>query len=614
MKKIFTFLFIALFKLSTAQSYSQGDIAVDFQISLVHDDNSCVSFPSFSFFMITINNSHVGDTVLVKDFFSNSLISLEINNSGQNPWIINLQPEYMGFQFIPDFNLNSSGDYALSTILYKIKNDNDSINDAYGIGFIHVDNPCIYSTVSGTSYSDINSNCIYDGNDGTFFNLMVNTEASYNINGNYPNQTVFNNGFTPFGIYTTYVQQSFLSSCTVSFNNSMLPFAYPNSCTPGIYNFTTLPQTNVDFALQCSSNIDVSVFAGASSQIRPGIPFMLYPHVGNMGCDTVSGWLKLVLDNRVTYNSVLSTLPPNLINGDTLVWNYVPISNISNSGFWNSLTASLHLTPDTTVNIGDTLCFYIYSNLPSADINPSNNQNTICLPVVNSYDPNEKHVSPKGLGITGIIPPSQEFLTYTVFFQNTGNASAINVKVVDTLDTNILPQSLEILGRSHSMTPQWLAPGVVRFNFNNINLPDSNSNETASHGFLTFRVKTNGSLPLGTQIQNKANIYFDFNAPIITNTTLNTVDIVTGDFAISKNKNLIISPNPAKEIVTLKNLNYKHGTISCLEVYNLSGIKILEQKLNSTNSTINISEFSKGIYIFKLVCEGEVSVAKVAVE
>jgi hypothetical protein len=63
----------------------------------------------------------------------------------------------------------------------------------------------------------------------------------------------------------------------------------------------------------------------------------------------------------------------------------------------------------------------------------------------------------------------------------------------------------------------------VRFNFPNINLPDSTNNEPESHGYIQYKIKRNAGLSPGTAISNKASIYFDFNAPIVTNTVTNNI-------------------------------------------------------------------------------------------
>jgi uncharacterized repeat protein (TIGR01451 family) len=233
---------------------------------------------------------------------------------------------------------------------------------------------------------------------------------------------------------------------------------------------------------------------------------------------------------------------------------------------------------------------------------------------VNSYDPNIKEVMPKGVGATGVIPPSTSELTYTVHFQNTGNASAINVYIIDTLDVNVIPESIEILGRSHTMSPQWLAPGVIKFNFTNINLADSFSNEPASHGFVTFKAKLESNLNLGTVIENTAYIYFDFNAPIVTNTAINTIDLLTSTSVQIVNANLSVYPNPVKEELFISISNFKSNTNNYLEIFNIAGQKMMDQSITQQATKVDLSGLSKGLYLLKTNVEGTISTVKIVKE
>jgi uncharacterized repeat protein (TIGR01451 family) len=611
MKKLLLLALLFIAKTAISQTYLQGDIFVNTTFFGAHDSTQCGTNGNIMY-DVMINNSFLGDTLLIKDPGSNTLIMMEINNTGMNPWNLSL-PGFGGPPFIPDY-LASGGFVNFFGVPLKFKNGLDSIDNVFSFFQVPVPNPCSYGSLSGNVYVDNNSDCIYNTGDGTL-NSFFGLNVSATFNGSffdYYNYTV-----PSAGTYNIDVQTSYLINGQLSYSLGMLPFAYPNSCTPSIYNFdvnSAFPVTNLDFALQCTSNIDVATFANIAGPVRPGVPFMFYPHVNNLGCDTVSGWMQLILDNRVTYNPSLSSVPPTTISGDTLTWNYGPISNLSNNGFWNSLTAGLHLTPNTTVNIGDTLCFSVSTNVPTNDINAANNQYAACYPVVNSYDPNIKEVSPKGVGATGIIPPTTTELTYTVHFQNTGNASAINVYIIDTLDVNIIPESIEIIGRSHTMTPAWLAPGVMKFSFNNINLADSFSNEPASHGFVTFKAKLENNLNLGTVIENTAYIYFDFNAPIVTNTAINTIDLLTSTSVQTVNANVSVYPNPAKEELFISINNLKSNAISYLEIYNIAGQKVLDQSILQNNTKLDLSGLSKGLYLLKMNVEGTVSTVKIVKE
>ncbi len=60
----------------------------------------------------------------------------------------------------------------------------------------------------------------------------------------------------------------------------------------------------------------------------------------------------------------------------------------------------------------------------------------------------------------------------------------------------------------------------IKFTFDNILLPDSSADFEASQGFVSFRISQKAGVPLETNIENRAGIFFDFNAPVYTNTTV----------------------------------------------------------------------------------------------
>ena len=331
----------------------------------------------------------------------------------------------------------------------------------------------------------------------------------------------------------------------------------------------------------------------------------------------VSGLLKLVLDANVVYNSGLSYNPANTVIGDTLIWNYTNLTNISSGGYWNSFLSGIHLTPTAAVNIGDTLCFRVFTAVPPGDLDAANNDYTICLPVVNSYDPNFKEVSPKGVGAAGNIPLSTDELNYTIHFQNTGTATAFFVSVIDSLDSDITFNSLQILGTSHTATPQWLAPGVVKFSFYNIYLPDSGSNEPASHGFIRFKVKLNSSLPLGTEIKNHANIYFDSNPAVVTNTVINTLTNFAGLNEVSKYNGMVtVFPNPATDNATFVIQSDKSVGDYSFELTDILGNVIKKiMGINETQFAISRSGLSNGIYFYKVYTKKDiVGIGKLVIE
>lgn len=143
-----------------------------------------------------------------------------------------------------------------------------------------------------------------------------------------------------------------------------------------------------------------------------------------------------------------------------------------------------------------------------------------CQEIIDSYDPNDKVVTPLGVTNNNYIKTGTE-MYYKIRFQNTGSDTAYNIIVRDTLSTHIDLRTFSVGGASHKYNYAIKGQGkpVLEVTFANINLPDSATDEAGSNGFFTYKVGHKAGIAQGTQITNKADIYFDFNSPITTNTT-----------------------------------------------------------------------------------------------
>ncbi|MFN5295407.1 MAG: CARDB domain-containing protein [Flavobacteriales bacterium] len=163
----------------------------------------------------------------------------------------------------------------------------------------------------------------------------------------------------------------------------------------------------------------------------------------------------------------------------------------------------------------------LVDDLPCGDESPFVDQ--YCGQVVGSFDPNDKQGFPGGIGEANEILPNEQ-LQYLIRFQNTGTAPAYTVVIRDTLDTDLDIFSVTPGVSSHDYTFTMYGERVLQWTFNSIMLPDSFSNEEESHGFITYTVNQLPDLQDGTAINNSAAIYFDSNEPVITNTTLHTIN------------------------------------------------------------------------------------------
>lgn len=296
-----------------------------------------------------------------------------------------------------------------------------------------------------------------------------------------------------------------------------------NLTTPGIYTVSVSDSSGciasnaylINGKLVLGNGFDLKANLHTTN-FRPGVSSFVQLDAFNDGCTPISGNLALIYDTTLlVYNS--STLTPSTISGDTLFWNF---QNITYDSL--HITPKIYFTTKTTAQIGDKVCFETIINPITGDADTTNNIKNYCFPVINGYDPNDKQVYPQGECIPGYIDTNQ-VLTYTVRFQNTGNASAINIYVLDSLDTNLDLNSVRVVGSSHKMHTEVLPGNTLKFVFNNIHLPDSNSNEALSHGYVIFEVSPTPNLAHGTPITNDVGIYFDYNPPVYTNTVLNTI-------------------------------------------------------------------------------------------
>jgi uncharacterized repeat protein (TIGR01451 family) len=243
---------------------------------------------------------------------------------------------------------------------------------------------------------------------------------------------------------------------------------------------------------------------------------------------------------------------------------------------------------DTFAQAGTPVCAHLTLITNPTDADTINNEYDFCYNVVNSYDPNMKEVYP-----VNVLPGYDDWFTYTIHFQNTGNAPAFNIRLRDTLDANLDINTFEIRGYSHPAIVS-INGNILTVRFNNIMLPDSTTDYEGSMGYFQYRMKPLPNLPLGTQIENTAYIYFDYNAPIITNTTQNNFQLVTDLKSIdAKESNFVIYPNPSSGIYFFKD----NRNLQSIEVYNMMGELILSQ---GSAKQINLQAFPKGIYVVRI--------------
>ena len=363
----------------------------------------------------------------------------------------------------------------------------------------------------------------------------------------------------------------------------------------------------------CSSNYcetisnvpvqDLQAYLYHQTTVTPGFPVWVYLEYYNAGTISMNGTVTYRYPAGTTVNATSVVPTSHDVVNRLLTFTFSNLYPYSSDYIYVDLTASSSLTLGSMAD--DTL----WVNPIAGDLTPADNVSTISDSVVGSWDPNDKAVSPKGEGAEGIVPMATNELSYRIRFQNTGTAAAVNVIVRDTLDNSIDLTTVQETNASHDHVTQ-LVGNVLTITFNNINLPDSGSNYAGSQGFIALHAKLKPSLTSGTRITNTAAIYFDFNAPVITNTVVTTLFDKTSGINSVQRFDFSLVPSPASSMVTLRG-EFEAG--SMYEVTNQLGQVLMtgEVKANSTN--LNISKLSGGIYLVKVISGSKVGIQRLTV-
>ena len=284
-------------------------------------------------------------------------------------------------------------------------------------------------------------------------------------------------------------------------------------------------------------------------------------------------------------------------------------ANQSNDHPWANLPSATveACTSNGSFEIG------FFSMFPVVDYGESYDE--LCQEVVGSYDPNDKQGFPKGYGDDHYIERNVD-LRYLIRFQNTGTDTAFTVKITDEISTHLDMRTFRPGASSHDYIMDIVGQEVT-FTFNNIMLPDSFANEPASNGWLEYEISQRFDLPLETTIENKAAIFFDFNEPIITNTTVHTIgekflETTSLKDIFETKQPLVFSPNPVQQ----GQFVFIESKVDHNLSYQLLGIDgQLIQSGNLESGKLQIPKLAPmGIYLINLIDKnGEIEYGKLVI-
>ncbi|MEH1009439.1 T9SS type A sorting domain-containing protein [Winogradskyella sp. ECml5-4] len=427
--------------------------------------------------------------------------------------------------------------------------------------------------IYGTVILDMDSDGC-DAQDALLENILVSTTDGVEVFSVFTNANGIYQLFPDEGEFTTSVVSSFSEYYSIS----------PNTA---VSNFSGNGNTDmVDFCFMSIGEIDdlkISIYPSQNDP-RPGFDTSYQLVFKNNGTTQISGSVSFEFnDSKLNFLNASETVASQTAN--TLSFDFTNLNPFET----RIINLQFNVFPPPTTNINDILLSTATINPVTGDETEEDNTFSLEQTVIGSYDPNNITCLE---GDEIFIEDVDKYLHYLIRFQNTGTASAINVRVEHVLDDKLDFTTMQLESLSHSGRVEIADQTYVRFVFDNINLPDSTNDEPNSHGYIAFKIKPKSDVVVGNIISGVADIYFDFNPAIITN-TLNT-EIVeplsVDEFDLSDIK---LFPNPTKDILRINS----NKTIESIKLFNNLGQLLY---LSTNTDSINLSSFKSGIYIIEL--------------
>ncbi len=456
-----------------------------------------------------------------------------------------------------------------------------------GYRFLPVGNcvgPMPSDSVKGKVFVDYNNNCVQDPNEFPIYNraVLANGGQFYgwtNVGGNYAI------GLAP----ASYTISEYVTG----------PYFASNCVSGGAYNVTLSGNTynNADFAdsvaVICS---DITVDVGTGPMRRCGTSYAGITYCNNGNYPDSSVVVTLFLNDSLTINAS-SMAFVNITGTNTYEFTIGTLM----PGQCGNIQLQLAVGCDSA---GTEYCLStIIDGAYATDCDPLNNVASECQVLVAACDPNEKRVAAQsghGYVFEDEMAANDE-LTYQISFQNLGTSYAEDVVIRDTLDdTHLRLESLQP-GAASAPYNYVLIGNVVTFRFENIMLPAASVDEPASHGFVKFSIQQQaGHLP-GTVIHNDAAIYFDFEAPVFTNQTTNTIPL-SAAVTIGLQDAAQIYPNPGKDQLIVQRLIDTEMTFVMMD---LTGKEVRRATLSGLRTTVVTTDLNAGVYLYRLESNGQ---------
>lgn len=581
-------------------------------------------------------------------FFDNSIETIDFTSSpkltdldgGKNPLqsidlsqLPNLETLWVGYTLISTLDLSNSNkltgfnvsscpnlesinlkngitedlDYLESDLLDYFKTDCSNFSDCPKLKYICGDEgelESISRKIAGYNYTNcvVGGYCSFDKG-GTSFTIQGNNRIDSNKNGcdvsdlpasnikftisdGIETGTVIANDSGNYSIKVkdgTYIVTPILENADYfTISPSSINVAFPTDASPFTQDFCITP---VD------SHNDLEITLIPLEAARPGFDTkykLIYKNKGNIVQSGVVNLtfediiLDLVISNPVISNQSLNNLS----------WDFYNLKPFETREITFTINLNGPMEIPAIVN-GASLRYKATINTVETDENTNDNTFIFDHKVVGSFDPNDKTCLEGS-----IITPSLigEYVHYLIRFENTGTYQAQNIVVKDMIDLSKFDISTLIpTSSSHSFVTKISEGNKVEFIFENINLPFDDAN---NDGYIAFKIKTKPTLKVGDSFDNEANIYFDYNFPILTNKATSKFQntLANPDFEFSNYFN--VYPNPVHDVLNISSKT--SAEIQSIAVYDVLGQLVIALPNLKDTSKIDVSNLKTGNYFLKV--------------
>jgi len=457
--------------------------------------------------------------------------------------------------------------------------------------------------ISGRVFAAVDQNCAFDSTDYPLRNKPVifsndsTGSQSYiftDLEGYYSKlvDTGHYSYTTPYVGYTLYS-----SNCPVGGSYHVYFPDYNDSSDNNL--FAEVP---TQFCTLLTPGLSVTSAANYFAAINSCDTAIITLNCANNG--TVADSVALFLTMNSSIQILSSSMPYTLTNGT-----YGFLVGYLNPGFDSTITMLVKMGCDTN---GTQYCFTATAQgLDSTVCTGNSNTDNLCGFLGSPFDPNAMYVSSVTHPEKGIVnyleTTDSDTLDYLVTFQNTGTGPAHNVELRIPLSVRIDTASLMPLIASYNYSWLVLAKTLI-VDFTGINLPDTAVSHSASEGYFKFRVKqAAGNMP-GDSIIHLAQIYFDQNAPVVTNNTvvkIASTDTVTTNILNEGQAGVRLYPNPSNSGVMVVT-----PEISKIRVTDATGREVYAQQLTSISAGFDVSKWANGVYLVTISSDKRSTVFK----